>query len=264
MEPRSRRPENRSGEMLQGKHVREDLFRLVVQQSADAIVVLNLAVKIFGFPIDARAPQELDILRPKEDSRVAEMRVVEIERNGQSLYVANLRDITEHVRLREALRAMSLVDELTGLYNRRGFLTFGRQQLKIANRTKRGLFLLFLDLDAMKWINDTQGHHEGDLSLTEVADVLRETFRESDIVARVGGDEFAVIAVEARRDSEETLVTRLRENLSRRNASSGRGYALTISLGVAHYDPEHPCSIDELLTRADDLMYEDKRRRSSS
>jgi diguanylate cyclase (GGDEF)-like protein/PAS domain S-box-containing protein len=172
--------------------------------------------------------------------------------------VAVYTDITQRKRMEEALRASLLVDELTGLYNRRGFSTLGQQQLKTANRAKTRMSLLFADFDDLKQINDTLGHPEGDRALIEIANVLRETFRESDIIARLGGDEFVVLMIETDGVSAEILTTRVQENLEVRNARGDRRYKLSLSMGIARYDPEHPCSIDELLARADRLMYEQK------
>jgi diguanylate cyclase (GGDEF)-like protein len=173
--------------------------------------------------------------------------------------VAVYTDITERVRMEEALRALALLDELTGLYNRRGFSILAEHQLKMAERGKRRMLLLFSDLDGLKWINDTFGHPEGDRALIEVADILEETFRESDIVARIGGDEFVVLAVETNGSPAGVLTTRLRENLEARNAGADRRYQLSLSVGVAHYDPTRPCSLDDLLAGADRAMYGQKR-----
>jgi diguanylate cyclase (GGDEF)-like protein/PAS domain S-box-containing protein len=167
-------------------------------------------------------------------------------------------DITARKRMEETLRALALIDDLTGLYNRRGFLALGQQQLKMADRTKRRMLLLFADFDDLKRINDTFGHPEGDRALIEVASVLRETFRESDIMARIAGDEFVVLAIETNGFPAEVLTTRLQENLEAHNARGGRHYKLSLSVGLARYDPERPCSIDELVARADRAMYERK------
>jgi len=168
-------------------------------------------------------------------------------------------DITERKQAEEALRAASLVDELTGLYNRRRFLALGEHQLKIANRVKRRLSLLFIDLDGLKWINDNYGHTEGDQALIETANILRETFRESDIIARIGGDEFAVLVTETTGGGTEILTTRLQENLRTYNETRTRQYDLSVSIGAAQFDPEYPLSIHEMLGQADALMYEEKR-----
>ncbi len=178
--------------------------------------------------------------------------------------VAVYTDITAQVRMEEALRAMLLVDELTGLYNRRGFVALGQQQLKTAERSKRRMVLLFADFDDLKRINDTFGHPEGDQALIEIANALKETFRESDIIARIGGDEFVVLAIETDGAPAEILTARLQENLKARNARGDRRYKLSLSMGIARYDPEHPCSIDELLARADRLMYEQKQDNQES
>jgi len=184
---------------------------------------------------------------------------------GQIRHVVHIaRDITQRKRMEEALRALLLVDELTGLYNRRGFLSLGQQQLKTADRTKMKMLLLFADFDDLKRINDTLGHLEGDRALIEVADILRETFRESDIIARIAGDEFVVLAIETDRPSADAITTRLQENLEARNARGDRCYKLSLSVGIARYDPKHPCSIDELLARADRLMYEQKQGNQKS
>jgi len=173
--------------------------------------------------------------------------------------VAVYTDITARKRMEETLRALALVDDLTNLYNRRGFLTLAQQQLKTADRAKRRMVLLFADFDGLKQINDAFGHAEGDRALIEVANALRETFRESDIVARIGGDEFVVLAIETDGFPAEILATRLQGNLEARNARGDLRYKLSLSVGLARYDPERPCSIDDLLTQADRAMYEKKR-----
>ncbi len=159
----------------------------------------------------------------------------------------------------EALLALSLTDELTGLYNRRRFFILTEQCLKVAVRTKKRPLLLFIDMDNLKWINDHYGHKEGDQALTGLADILKKTFRESDIIARIGGDEFVVL-LESTDENSETLLTRLHENVRDYNVKRSQ-HTLSISLGTAQFDPEYPISIDELLSKADTLMYAQKRRR---
>ncbi len=158
----------------------------------------------------------------------------------------------------EALLALSLIDELTGLYNRRRFFVLTEQYLKLSVRTKKKLLLLFIDMDNLKWINDHHGHNEGDQALIDLANILKKTFRESDIVARIGGDEFVVLS-ESTDESGEILITRLHENLKDHNAKRSRCYTLSISVGTTQFDPEYPISIDELLSKADASMYVEKR-----
>lgn len=184
--------------------------------------------------------------------------------SGPPLYSAHLRDLTDERRLTDALRAMSLVDDLTGLYNRRGFLALGRQALRGATRTRVPVLLLFADLDHLKLVNDTFGHAEGDRALQEAAQVLREVFRASDIAARVGGDEFAVLAPEASRAGATRAARRLRERIDARNRAADRRWTLEMSVGLTRWDPAHPRTIEELLAEGDALMYEQKRARYAS
>ena len=175
-------------------------------------------------------------------------------------YISSCYDIHERKALEDALHAISMTDDLTGLLNRRGFSTLAEQQIKIANRTKRGLLLVYTDLDGLKLINDTQGHREGDRVLTETAALLREVFRESDIIGRLGGDEFAVLMMEDAGEFDGTMVLdRLHAAVRSRNARAAGRSLLSMSIGVQPYDPEHPCSLDRLIEQADVLMYEEKK-----
>ena len=161
------------------------------------------------------------------------------------------------------LQSFSVIDELTGLYNRRGFLTLAEQQFKMAGRTGQSLLLVFADLDGLKSINDTHGHHRGDLALVETAHVLREAFRDTDILARLSGDEFVALLTAGKDTGKESSVGRFKETLKEHNAYRGRNFRLSVSIGIALYDPSSPCSISELLEKADHLMYEQKRLKNA-
>ena len=161
--------------------------------------------------------------------------------------------------MQRTLRSLALIDELTGLYNRRGFTNLAMQHLKLAQRTKRNSLLLLIDVDKLKHINDTFGHPEGDQTLVDVADILRGTFRTSDLIARIGGDEFAMIAIEAHKDSGNLLTERLQEKLNGHNAQPNRRYQLSLSVGVACLDPDSQKSFEDLMAAADRALYECKR-----
>jgi diguanylate cyclase (GGDEF)-like protein/PAS domain S-box-containing protein len=176
-------------------------------------------------------------------------------------YQGIIRDITEKKQMEERFRTLSIVDDLTGLYNRRGFFTLAQQQMKVTERTKKNMLLFFIDLDKMKQINDTLGHKEGDKALIEVATILKEVFRESDIIGRMGGDEFAILAIDTNDETREVLINRLHNILDDYNKTEGRKYQPSLSIGIAHYDPEKPSSLDELMAQADTLMYEEKRNK---
>ncbi|MET0285485.1 MAG: PAS domain S-box protein [Polyangiales bacterium] len=173
-----------------------------------------------------------------------------------------VRDIQRQVEMEHQLREASLTDELTKLCNRRGFMILGEQQLANASRHGRSLAIVFADLDGMKQINDQLGHDEGDRALIATADVLRTTFRRGDILARLAGDEFAVLA--ELDDDSENVAARVLANIDRANAKIGKPYALAMSVGVVNSSPTDPRSLAELLLEADKRMYEVKRRRRRS
>jgi diguanylate cyclase (GGDEF)-like protein len=177
--------------------------------------------------------------------------------DGESLVRAIRYARERHENMTE-LRQLALVDELTGLRNRRGFMTLGEQALKSSDRSGIPLALVFVDVNEMKAINDELGHHEGDRALQDVAEVLRLTFRESDILARVGGDEFCALITMATDKSPHIAVERIDRNLGELHASRERPYRLTLSVGAYAYDPEKPCSLEELMEQADRLMYRQK------
>lgn len=182
---------------------------------------------------------------------------------GKPAVIGTLLDITERkcaertlVMQARQLEQLALIDELTGLYNRRGFITVASPQMKTAERLEKGALLIFIDLDGMKVINDKLGHQQGDAALKETANLLRETFRESDTIARLGGDEFVILTMSTSHDGgNEAIVARIDENLVRLNAAENRRYRLSLSMGIARFDPIAPCSIDELIKRADAMMY---------
>jgi two-component system cell cycle response regulator len=169
-----------------------------------------------------------------------------------------VRHAIERHRLFSALRSLSLIDDLTGLYNRRGFSDLGEQYLKLAKRSGRGVTMVYLDLDRFKTINDSLGHHVGDRALLKVADILRATFRRSDIIARLGGDEFGVLALKAADESSELLVERLRDSIADFNESSPEPYQLNVSIGMSHHDDDLRVRLEDMVAEADSAMYLEK------
>ena len=158
-------------------------------------------------------------------------------------------------------RAAALTDELTGLYNRRGFRALAEHQLRIARRSGGDALVLYLDLDGFKPINDRFGHAEGDRALCEVATLLRATVRDTDVVARLGGDEFAVLVVDADDATERAVTMRIARALAQRNALHGRRYPLETAIGAARFDDDRGAELDEMLRRADAALYARKRER---
>ncbi|MEN6332386.1 MAG: sensor domain-containing diguanylate cyclase [Smithella sp.] len=182
--------------------------------------------------------------------------------NGQVVRIAVFGiDITEHRKMEHHLETMALTDQLTGLYNRRGFINLAERQLKFSKRSKQKMLLFFADVDGMKWINDNLGHEDGDKALIDTAKILVKTFRRSDIVSRIGGDEFAILAPEADEKTAEGLLKRLHKLINKNNARKGRKFDISISIGCAVFDPHHHDSLNELMSRADMQMYQDKKSR---
>jgi diguanylate cyclase (GGDEF)-like protein/PAS domain S-box-containing protein len=176
-------------------------------------------------------------------------------------FIFQIQDITERKRAEAAIQTLSLADELTGLYNRRGFLAFCKQHLSSLHRTKKGVALVYADLDGLKVINDSFGHKEGDRALIKTAELLKETFRSSDVLGRLGGDEFTALAVVEPGDGVEQVVARLEQRFANYNALKIAPYELSISIGVAQFDPEANQSMEDLMALADVAMYENKRRK---
>jgi diguanylate cyclase (GGDEF)-like protein len=140
-------------------------------------------------------------------------------------------------------------------------MALAEQQLKVAERSNTRLLLLFADVDDLKSINDKLGHLKGDDAIVEAATILKEIFRESDIIARVGGDEFVVLAYGVSTESTGVPEYRLQEQMDAHNARENRDYKISMSIGIAYKDPDWSCSIDELMSHADTLMYQQKKLR---
>jgi len=166
-------------------------------------------------------------------------------------------------RMDEEIRSLSFTDELTGLYNRRGFTLLAEQEVKLAHRINRPMLLFFCDVDALKGINDAHGHAQGDLALQEVSAMLKETFREVDILARLGGDEFVVLALDAYVESADIMTHRIQTALEQGNLKGDRPYQLELSIGVARCDPDIPCDVSGLIVQADTMMYSNKQARKA-
>ena len=179
----------------------------------------------------------------------------------RDLFRRALQCATKQYVLQTELSNLALKDELTGLYNRRGFLALAERQLKLARRSGRSLLLFFIDVDGLKEINDVFGHAEGDAALKCTAEALGTTFRDSDVIARFGGDEFAVLAIEASGQSEAAIRERLTEFLNSASRQES-DYKFSVSLGTARFDPWNQTSLRDLIAEADQAMYEQKRCRA--
>jgi diguanylate cyclase (GGDEF)-like protein len=224
-----------------------DTVRRVIEACAGAVIVVMTGAGDEQMGLAALQEGAQDYLVKGQVTTAMLRRAVRfsIERGGQRLHLENL----------------SVKDDLTGLHNRRGFLALAEQQMKLARRQRTPFVLLFLDLDRLKYINDTFGHAEGNRAIAEAAKVLRDCFRQSDIVGRLGGDEFAAMAMNTSGAHEHILRLRIGTALQLVNAGADRSYPLGFSIGLLTCQPGEDQTIEMLLERADALMYEDKGRK---
>ncbi len=261
-------------------------FQTLMETTGDAVVVVgsdgtiyyvnpaaellfdNEASKLvgtpFAFPLEGEEHREVTITRSDGEKIVGDMRVATSNWDGELVRFATIRDITEMVRLRELLKTETITDALTGLHNRRGFLTMGENCLRLAERMEMKVSCLFADLDGFKAVNDTLGHEEGDRVLRETAEILRRTCRSSDILARVGGDEFAALMLHNGEGDIADIPARLQKALDEVNRRTERIYPIAMSIGTSLWTPEAPRSLGELMSAADKEMYTSKESKKKS
>lgn len=190
-------------------------------------------------------------------------RVVRDDIGTQTILLA-IEDVTDRRQTENQWIAAALTDPLTGLHNRRGLFALAEKLVPRFRREGKGFHLLYIDLDNLKAINDRLGHEEGDRALSDVAGILSGCFRESDIIARIGGDEFVVVPVGIAGDDPGTAVSRLQKAVESRNLAGTRPYTLSLSVGIAHCEPGSDHTLEQLLYEGDIDMYDRKRRRRAT
>jgi diguanylate cyclase (GGDEF)-like protein len=198
--------------------------------------------------------------RPTTPSRLpqtGQLQRAHLELLADKLY----QKVSELEKANEHLRNMSLADGLTGLNNRRGFMILATSLLKFARRVAYSASLLYVDLDSLKYINDTFGHAAGDAAISQFSRILMDTFRDSDVIGRMGGDEFVVMMVDATESDLASIQARLQSNIDTYNLQAAAGQTLAFSLGVIRVESESTITMEELLSQADAAMYQHKLRR---
>jgi diguanylate cyclase (GGDEF)-like protein len=233
--------------------------RSVSGQSIEQALGISLSV------IDAPKVMVSALPRPGSEDLPVEIVLSPVRHFAAEGYVvATVRDISERRRWERALEAQSLTDELTGLHNRRGFLALANQRMQLLARTGETAVLVSLDLDGLKMINDTFGHGEGDRALRELGDVLRRSFRETDVIGRIGGDEFVVLATVSGPRGLGRALGRLARAIVDRNAAGDLPWLLRASVGWSRSPASANEPLASLLARADRNMYRRKRARSAT
>jgi diguanylate cyclase (GGDEF)-like protein len=175
-----------------------------------------------------------------------------------------LHDLAEMVQQEFVSLALATLDELTGLSNRRGFVAVAEHSLALCHRSEREAALLFFDMDGFKEINDTFGHEAGDRALIEFAELLLKVFRNSDIVARMGGDEFCAFLTGISEAELDVPLNRLAKEIAELNAAPNRQYTLAYSVGAVFFDPKHHPSLSDMVRDADQYMYEQKQQKRAA
>jgi diguanylate cyclase (GGDEF)-like protein/PAS domain S-box-containing protein len=219
----------------------------------------------FSMPEEISGPTRIEVRHKTASTPIYfEISFSEIADQDQSQmgYLAVIHDISARKRTEKQLRELSLKDDLTGLYNRRGFNMLAEQMLNMVSRTGMHVCLFYCDIDGLKEINDSLGHAAGDLALQDVADIFRSSFRASDVIARIGGDEFALLGIETSEQSMRLIEARLKEN-TLKHRQLNREFTLDFSTGMARFDPDQPHSLENLLEEADQAMYKIKQSKIS-
>ncbi len=202
-------------------------------------------------------------IRSLDGSRLGTLCVIDhVARDPDAEDLMALRDLAAMVEREIATFQIATIDELTGLGNRRGFTLLAEKSLRLCDRQGITATLVFIDLDDFKTINDRFGHAEGDRALAAFAGELRRSFRDSDICARIGGDEFVVLLTDATSDDAMAIVKRFEQALATYNRRKGGRYELAMSCGVVQYDHGKHGKLDALIHAGDAAMYEAKRHRS--
>lgn len=173
------------------------------------------------------------------------------------------KDISILKKMENQLKTLSITDDLTGICNRRGFYYLAVQQMKNAKRAGKRMVLLFADVDGLKIVNDRFGHQAGDATLIAATAVLQETFRDSDVLARIGGDEFGIVPVNINGDDVDNIIQRLQRNIDSFNTRGLLPRPLSMSVGASVLDPGTSLTLDQMMACADQAMYEHKKQKYS-
>ena len=209
-----------------------------------------------------------ETLRVRLSSTVKDMMIMKnIKELNKNLFTEiHAREETE-LQLKEALsmvERISVMDELTQLYNRRGFFDTAQKHIKFLKRHNIGFFLLYIDLDGLKQINDVYGHDDGDLAIITTAEILREALRETDIVARLGGDEFTAVISKVEPPNYECIFNRIEKIRIEKNTKLNKPWQIEMSIGNIYVSAEEEQDLSELLKKADTMLYKEKQSKKKA
>lgn len=219
----------------------------------------ELLGKQFGYPLTPGENTEIELISGNHKIKVTEMRTSKTEWDGKAAILASFRDITDRKEAEEELRCMGFRDSLTGLYNRN---FFEEEMKRFSDGRQSPIGIIVCDIDGLKLINDTMGHQFGDEVVIDIANILKNNFRDSDIIARIGGDEFAILLPRVDQSITEKLLQRMRQGVEDHNKVKP-SFPISLSMGYA-VSTQQPADMQELFRKADDYMYRDKLQREKS
>jgi len=223
----------------------------------------KISVALKGSMLIEEIRKQAENLKKEVKARTAELTATNLklkkEIEGKKKIEKRLKKVLEELRkTNERLHRQTIQDEMTGLYNRRGFILLSEQHYKYAKRAKKNFLLIFCDMDELKKINDQFGHKEGDFALKKTASLLKHSFRDVDIIGRLGGDEFTVLVMDGNINEKDFYKSRISEQFERFNARFKKPYKLSISIGFAFFDGQNPKTMDALFSDADKELYIEK------
>lgn len=235
------------------------ITNLFLQDGSEAEIITKLSEGVSNAPILVSGEKINDTLAERA-IHLGAQDFFDIKKSNNYSLARLIRYSIERQHLTDTLRALTFTDELTGIYNRRGFFTLAEQQIEISQRTRHGFALYVMDIDYLKQINDTYGHQIGDEALKEIAKCIKKKLRRYDIIGRIGGDEFAAIAIDLSPPIEQNIKTKIKKEVDTHNSTP---YTLSLSIGSTYYDPTNPIPFQELFQLADANLYQEKERRKN-
>lgn len=232
----------------------KNIFDIIADESA-ALVKKNIAK-------EDDLPYEITAIKKNKKQITLEVRGKKLAYKGKKLLVVVVRDITRHKQLEKKLETLATTDALTGIANRHLGLLFLNKHLKSAKREGSCLTICFIDVDGLKLINDKYGHNMGDDLIKSSSILLAKVLRETDLICRLGGDEFLLIFPNCTVKQASEIWNRICEEVQYFNSTSEKPYQVSFSHGFSEFDPYADISSDELISMADNEMYKVKKAKN--
>jgi diguanylate cyclase (GGDEF)-like protein len=204
--------------------------------------------------------QEEALLKTKYSIRAVLVSATKMQYQHASAIIVSMMDISKQKQAESILRKYATIDELTGLLNRRSGKTILDTALDRAKTEKNDIGVCFCDIDSLKVVNDQFGHEEGDWYIKSVAEAIKENLREDDFAFRYGGDEIIIVINGCSEDIIKIIIDRIKDSIRQKKINYEKSYEMSVSAGIVNYYSKEETTSDDLIAKADLLMYEEKRR----